>query len=109
MYRKIKYLYQRLTRGFSDEEVWEVDVTFANWIVPILKEFRKVMHGVPNGLTENSWRNIINKMIIGFEIMSLKDEGILLKFTNPNLEKENQEKMDEALCLFKIYCQSLWR
>ena len=108
MFRKIKHLYQKLTRGFSDEELWYIDASFANWITPRLKVFRKEIQGSPNNLTEKAWRDIINQMIIGFEIMSDRDENILLRFTNRGLEKENQKKIDEALELFKIYCQSLW-
>jgi len=94
-----KYTKQRLERGFDSSELWNLDGTIAKFIYPRLKAFAECSDGIhPDGLSQEEWREILNKMVVGFELMSsdqIKTE-----------EEENIE--DEALKLFSEYFTCLW-
>lgn len=40
-FRKIKYWFQRRTRGWSDDECWNLDLTFLQWINSRFKKYRE--------------------------------------------------------------------
>ena len=48
--RTIVHSYQKLTRGFSDRDLWNLDYALARWLLPRIKEFRKHSEGVPGDL-----------------------------------------------------------
>ena len=39
--RKIKYWFQRRTRGWSDDECWNLDITFLKWINSRFKKYKE--------------------------------------------------------------------
>jgi len=92
-WRWIVWGYQRLTRGFSDRQLWDLSTRMALYILPRLKEFRRQMDG-PKGdffgtplkffpnlepTTEESeraaaeWRNALDEMIYAFECIADED------------------------------------
>lgn len=97
--RKYKFLYQRLVRGFGDEETWNMDYVFSVFILPRLKRFRELHNCCPANLTPEKWENILNKMIFAFERI-IEDP---IEYN----EKLNK-KMDEGLKLFGKYFRQLW-
>jgi hypothetical protein len=98
--RFLKSSYQKLTRGFSDEECWNLDYTIAKFILPRLKHFKKHNYGLPwrshkmiNGevvelmesekiydraidgsLTSEEWDDVLNNIIFAFEFILDEDE-----------------------------------
>lgn len=46
--RKIKFAYQRVTRGFSDQDAWNADMFLASQIAGIAEWLVKNGHGVPS-------------------------------------------------------------
>jgi hypothetical protein len=74
MRRKIKFFWQRLTRGFDDSETWSLDYTFFRWLLPRLKRFREVICCYPcrfNSLEE--WQAELDKAIADLEV--LQEDG----------------------------------
>lgn len=65
--RNIKWFFQRGFRGYSDNDVWDMDGWFLSVIVPMLKQLKETKHGYPCNLTEKEWDNILSKMIFYFE------------------------------------------
>jgi len=83
---RLKRFYQRRTRGWDDSEVWALDYTFCEWIVPRLILLKEKKHGVPGNMflplpdgepwrnhtdeefsaAEKAWNEIMDKMIHGF-------------------------------------------
>lgn len=45
--RKIKFLFQRLSRGFDDSDTWDLQDTFYRWLLPRLRRFRDVTCAYP--------------------------------------------------------------
>ena len=96
--RHIKWLWQRLTRGFDNRELWNLDDTIVNFILPRLKEFKKINSEYPGCLTEQEWNEILDKIINSFQLLK-KNEWIN--------EKED-EKINEGLLLFIKHLRDLW-
>jgi hypothetical protein len=93
----------------------------ADWVLPRLKQFRKVEHGYttilyadPDSPVKNSnwiedeekseamtkfWDGILDKMIYAFETISKGD---------PEQDKETEEKVREGLNYFGKYLMCLW-
>lgn len=73
--RLIKYHHQRKQQGFDDTEVWNLDITFAEFALPRLKRFKEVHNGVPAELCEGctieegskKWDGILDHIIKAFE------------------------------------------
>ena len=40
-FRKIKYWFQRRIRGWSDDECWNLDITFLEWINSRFKKYKE--------------------------------------------------------------------
>lgn len=71
--RWLKYRYQKLTRGFSDDIVWSLDWTFAKFILPRLKFFREInsthpLGGHPGDLSMEEWNSRLDDMIYALEV-----------------------------------------
>ena len=65
--RNIKWAYQRITRGWCDKDVWNLDCWFLDVVVPMLKHLKETKHGYPAYMTEEQWNHILDEMIMHFE------------------------------------------
>ncbi len=84
----------------DDEELWNLDHTFAIYILPRLEKFRDNLYGYPSQLTEEEWIVILESMIHSFRIIASDDCFV----TTPELEEEIQLGLD----LFGKWFRSLW-
>ena len=96
---------QRLTRGFDDTEMWNLDCTIAEFIATRLKVFKEQAAEIgdhPVNITSEKWQEILSQMIEGFELYS--DH-----FNWPSdVSNENWKKVYKALKLFKNWFMNLW-
>jgi hypothetical protein len=99
--RWIKHRYQKITRGFSDDETWSLDVTIADFVIPRLKRYKQLANGYPPDLTEKKWKSYQNEMIWAFEHLQ-KDMYLASDW------KKKGERMKNGLALFAKYLPSLW-
>lgn len=115
-----KYVKQIKTRGFADDELWNLDRTIAEFILPRLVEFAKNGGSVPFelypiGYTNSlgtkkqvrierevaaKWEKILNKMIRSFELYNNE------KFYS--LDRAKYGIIQEGLDLFSKYFMNLW-
>jgi hypothetical protein len=100
-----EYVEQLKTMGFSDTETWSLRSVIAEFILPRLKRFKEVHKGYPGTLTEDSWIEILDKMILAFEIVLNADESSVYE-TGEYLS--NLAKLDEGMKLFSKYFMHLW-
>lgn len=70
----LKHFFQRLFRGWSDKETWNLDYEFYKWLLPRLKRFRKVSLTVPKNKTSQEWDLELKAVIAALEM--LEDEVI---------------------------------
>lgn len=100
--RSVRFLYQRLTRGWDDSQLWNLDVTISEYVLPRLKEYRKLYSdsGIPSGIkTTKEWQEKIDAMISAFEIV-LKNEG--------RFNEKERIIVENGLTAFAEHFTSLW-
>ncbi len=100
----IKQKWQKLTRGYSDEELWNLDYYLSRWIIPRLKTFKEQAVGFPPDLnSKKEWEDIIEKIIIAFELY------ISYIPDTPEQASKEGKQIREGLELFSKYFNNLWR
>lgn len=100
--RSIKFLYQRLTRGFDDSITWNLDARLAEHILPRLKRFKGITIAYPPELSSwDEWQVVLDKMIFALEWHSAdcseRDNSV-----------ENYDKVVEGITLFGKFFGALW-
>ena len=109
-FRNIKWVWQRITRGYSDKDLWSFDDTIAKFMLPRLKEFKKHIYGYPSCLKSiDKWKEILDKIIFSFE----HAQRMYLPLESDTREfKEKYDdfnaRYDEGMRLFAKYFSSLW-
>ena len=84
-----------------DEELYNLDITIAKFILPRLKEFKNNLFGIPYPLTKEEYNDILDKMVWSFDIISRGDHIIMD-------DNENDKRVQEGLDLFAKYFRNLW-
>ena len=57
-----KHFFQKLFRGYSDAELWDIGNALYLWLYPRLKAYRRMKrHGVPMLLTSASWEAFLKR------------------------------------------------
>lgn len=101
--RDVKFLWQRITRGFDDSETWSLDYSLAKLILPRLKRFRELDPCfIPTDMTHDEWNTILDKMIYAFE-WAASDS----RWYNECSEEESA-RVNEGLKLFAEYYFAMW-
>lgn len=94
---KIKWAFQRMRRGFSDCDVWAIDVWFLKVIPKMLRQLKDTTHSAPAfhegphiyaGTEENDdnfqqWQNILSQMLDLLKEMNTETNS----YTNPYAEE----------------------
>lgn len=108
---RIEYKRQRLERGFDDTELWNLDYTFAKFVLPRLKRFKEVNQGYPSSITYEVWDEYLDKMIYAFENIDYDDKSYDgVEWYNMPQEARDAvvDKVNEGLDLFRKHYFSLW-
>ncbi len=100
MKQKIRFFFQRLTRGWDDSELWNLDHNLSKLILPRLKIFRQFHLTYPHGMEYEEFNAIVDKMIYSFEYLST-DKAY-------DFNPEEDKKVQEGLELFAKYFRALW-
>lgn len=130
--RRIKWFFQRGMRGYSDEDVWSIDIWFKSIIIPMLEQLKETKQGYPIDMTEEEWNLTLNNMINYFKectdfycsekneyedeymsrIMSTNeyDKSLTNKWLKreEEIDKYKNEMKDKAFELFSKHFYSLW-
>jgi len=134
LFYKLKYFYQRHTRGYDDLDKWNAAWYIARKAIPVLTAMRNNFKGTslrwhredrhgniielthdevfaesePIALTENEWCEIIDDIIYAFKfVLDEDDVNNFSSFSQEEYEK-NKKKHKRGLKLFSIYLMSLW-
>lgn len=91
---------------FDDEETWNLDIGFAEFVLPRLRRFKILTNGYPDwdGLNEVGWDDTLDKIIECFALLADK-ENRSMSFTYTD---EDHETIKVGLELFTKYYQDLW-
>lgn len=90
----LKRVWQNIYRGWNDSDCWNMQITIADFVLPRLKRFKETVHGYPANIIESDdyeegmrqWKEIIDKMIYSFEVVSKDYDNIDLKDAGGKLE-----------------------
>lgn len=100
VFQNIKYSWQRITKGYCDKDLWNIDGWFMDIMPNMLQQFKENRHGSPgilgtdyvnadgircNDTCHQEWDEILDKMIFLFREMN--EETCQKK--NPMRLKEN--------------------
>jgi len=96
----LKYPLQKIFRGYSDIEVWNLYFHTAKYILPRLIRLYHNFNSYPTGLTPRQWREILNDMIYSFNYIIEQEKDT----TYP----VNNKKFTKGLKLFAKYYIDLW-
>ena len=124
---------QKKIRNIKYKDIYNLDNTIARFILPRLKFFRKKICSCPYGFTLEEWKDILDKMILAFELILDKSEPNFgeLKFNTKKTDNghwkmvkdpdstfdteaymkwhiDRQKTIEEGLKLFAEYFQDLW-
>lgn len=102
--RWLKNKYQKLTRGYSDEELWSLDATFIKWILPRLKTYKEHSIGYPVFMkSKKKWDDELETMIKAFELY-MEDPCDL----GEKEREEQNEIIKKGFALFGKRIPNLW-
>lgn len=115
--RPVLHFMQRRKRGWDDRDIWSLDVTFAEWVVPRLKRLKEAKRGVPvyflpkpknpDGYTYTDeehkrgvakYNKMLDEMIEGFELYAREQDCY----------GEDNKKINKALNHFAKHFFTLW-
>jgi hypothetical protein len=105
--------WQRVFRGWDDSQVWDFHSNHSEETRDKLKQLRDSNEGHPGDLTDAEWKQILGKMIDGFQaevdidqqrFMDISDDVAEWKRRHMELEWKAQEGWD----MFRKYYRHLW-
>lgn len=99
-----KHNKQRIKRGFSDIDVWDLHSHITDVIVGGTRVLADRAVGYP-GVSYEDWLGILHKIADGFELQSKLHEDWI---PQSRISQADQEKIDEAWALFREYYFHLW-
>lgn len=92
---------QLATRGWDDTDLWSLDLTIAQFVLPRLKAFKPFTQSFPASMTSDEWDSILDKMIDAFEIIVDGDRW-------PALNDEDAHTVQIGCELFGKWFTHLW-
>ena len=114
---KVKWAYQRLTRGWDDRAVWDMDYYISDLIVQLTKKLKDEGVGFPSSMIEGDpmgeltkeeekkyhekWQGVLDSIIEGFEEYSQVRNCMM----HPDYK---MVKFEKGFKLFKKHFSSLW-
>lgn len=110
--REVKQCWQKLTRGFSDDEVYNLDSTITKFVLPRLERWMEFKRHPPYGLTDKEWYKIQFEIVYAFKEMNREDWSFEKTYRDENNveQKETQrnyrrrmKRIDQGLSLFAKY------
>jgi hypothetical protein len=109
---RLNMLWQKLTRGYSDEEIWKLSTTIAAFVLPRLKEFRK-QYSVPFPKTDLEkmiydcvYREMEKEQLEGVDEMIYAMQSVIDE--TGWTRNENYDRCKAGLLLFGERFLGLW-
>lgn len=64
IWRKVRFFFQRLKRGFDDSDTWDLYDTFYRWLLPRLKRFSEITCAYPtNYKSFDKWKKELDARV----------------------------------------------
>ena len=116
--RGLRFLWQKITKGFSDDETWGLDYKIAKFVLPRLKRLREIESGFPGCYDHEQWWGMVDRMIWSMNEI-VEHDGRYPEEEPPNFSEEGMiesdrkrriydQKLQEGLVLFGRNFRGLW-
>lgn len=66
-FKNIKWVWQRITRGYADCDIWSLDAWLVCLLPQAIRTLESKLHGHPYDMTEEEWHEYLLKMATHFE------------------------------------------
>ncbi len=108
--RWLQHRVQKLTKGYSDDETWDLDYTLAEFLLPRLKRFKQLNTGHPMGMTEAEWEQYLDDMIWALQFHQDEKNADWLKIHGKDEPPpiELHERANRGLELIGRHWRDLW-
>ena len=108
-----RYRRQRAKRGFSDYDVYDMQMWFVNTMRPMLAKILNNLHSYPDEVTFEEWQAILTEMIECLDIMNYRDDRCVIdhdgSLADAEWLREVEQKRDEAReRFFELYGKWFW-
>lgn len=90
-----------MTRGFSDRDLWSLDVTISKFCLPRLKRYKEIKKEIISNIPQENFDEILDKIIYSFD-------KIINQF-ELDMNKKEYNKTEEGLILFVNNFYKIWR
>ena len=124
---KVKWFYQRGSRGWSDRSAWSIDIWLVDNLIPMLERLKKEKHGIPTSmfrkkdgvdkdgtstdeadwLAEQRWNNVLSEIINGLKCAK-KIQDLDYDYEDKELSKRLTKSSQRSFELIGKHLFSLW-
>jgi hypothetical protein len=114
MFTQLKWKLQRLFRGYSDSDLWDVGSFTVEKLQPIIKEYvtyeSEHGHSLPTEFESDpaAWLMIMKKIEYAFDSLWNENQGKPYKSDTPESAKIHYDNVDEGCALFGKYFRYMW-
>ena len=110
--RWLKRFWERGTKGYCYEDLWEFDHFLSRFLVRALREFKANCHTYPNDIGDwETWQKTLDEMIECFDEQARNIDNLLgvdrIELWNKKLE-ERKAKIHRGFELLGKYYHDLW-
>jgi hypothetical protein len=91
--------------GFNPEDIWNLDISIARYILPRLKYLKRIKLSHPSRLSEKQWDREISKMIRAFELIA---NDTYFDYGDGKDVKRRSKIINDGLASFIKHYHSLW-
>lgn len=104
------WMKERLTQGFDSTELWSLSNTISQFVLPRLKEFKKIHHGYPGSIKNpQEWDELLDDMIFAFEYhLDDYNEKSYVSKDGSLIDTEDYSKFKFGITKFAEYFMDLW-
>ncbi len=112
-WRKVKWGFQRMFRGYDDTAVWGLNGYLTDIIHPVLKRIKEFKAGHPASITSEEWDKILDELIWTFEYLYNDDHMVEPWWTEhmkqtSEQRQEDWQRIEQGLQLFGRWYNALW-
>ena len=124
---KVKWFYQRGSRGWSDRSAWSIDSWLVDNLIPMLERLKRDKHGTPlsmfrkkdgvdkdgnstdeaNILAEQRWDNVLNEILYGLKCAK-KIQDLDYDYEDKELTKRLTKSSQSSFELIGKHLFNLW-
>ena len=124
---KVKWFYQRGSRGWSDRSAWSIDIWLIDNLIPMLEQLKRDKHGTPfsmyrkkdgddkhgnpteeaDRLAEQRWNNVLNEILFGLKCAK-KIQDLDYDYKDKNLTSRLTKSAQRSFNLIGKHLFSLW-